>query len=70
MSPSLRRGIAMAFVQKELSEVGTVLDVEIRGCDRSAIVVKTPFWTPSVYVRSRVTAKESETPPSPPPQDG
>ncbi len=53
MSPSLRRGIAMAFVQKEFAEVGTILSVEIRGRNCSAIIVKTPFWTPRVYVPPR-----------------
>lgn len=69
MSSSLGRGIALAFLQKEFSEVGTVLGVEIRGSGRSAIVVETPFWTPRVYTRSAAAAKESDTPPSAPPQD-
>lgn len=57
MSPSLRRGIAMAFVQKEFAEVGTILSVEIRGRNCSAIIVKTPFWTPRVYVSPRDIVK-------------
>jgi aminomethyltransferase len=49
-SPSLGRGIALASVKKEFSEIGTILDVQIREKDRSAIVVATPFVTPRVYV--------------------
>ena len=65
MSPSLHRGIAMAFVEKEFSEVGTILDVEIRGSSRSAIVVHTPFWTPRVYTRSGATAGKQPGMPAP-----
>lgn len=49
-SPSLGRGIALALVKKEFSDIGTILDVQIRDKDRSAIVVATPFVTPRVYV--------------------
>jgi len=59
MSPSIGRGVAMAFVQKECSEVGTILDVEIRGRNFPAIIVRTPFWSPRVYVPPRETAKSS-----------
>ncbi len=59
MSPSLGHGIALAFVRKDFSEIGTVLDVEIRGRNRSAIVVRTPFWTPRVYTRSAAAAKQA-----------
>jgi aminomethyltransferase len=62
MSPCLERGIALAFVQKESSEIGTILDVEIRGRDRSAIVVRTPFWTPRTY-RMSLAAPERLTAP-------
>ncbi|NQT81971.1 glycine cleavage system aminomethyltransferase GcvT [bacterium] len=65
MSPSLGRGIALAFVEKKFSEIGTVLDVEIRGVNRCAIVVRTPFWTPRVYTRSSAAAKRSASPGSP-----
>ncbi|MDP2898549.1 MAG: glycine cleavage system aminomethyltransferase GcvT [bacterium] len=54
MSPSLGRGIALALVRKDHSEVGTILDVEIREKRRSAIIVRTPFWNPRVYLRSAV----------------
>ena len=59
MSPSLHRGIALALVQKEHSEVGNILDVEIRGNNHSAIVVRTPFWTPRVYLQPRAAARPS-----------
>jgi len=67
MSPSLRRGIALAFVQKDFSEVGTILDVEIRGENRHAIVVRTPFCTPRVYVRSGRPAERSTSVTAAPP---
>jgi len=62
MSPSLNRGIALAFVQKNSSETGTVLDVEIRGSNRSAIVVRTPFCSSRVYTRSKAAAKQAGAP--------
>ena len=66
MSPCLERGIALAFVQKESSEIGTILDVEIRGRDRSAIVVRTPFWTPRTYRRPRAAPERLTAPGSVP----
>jgi aminomethyltransferase len=64
MSPSLGRGIALALVQKEFSEVSTILDVEIRGSNRHAIVVNMPFWKPRVYLRPRAAPTEPAEPPS------
>ncbi len=61
MSPSLGRGIALAFVQKESSEIGTILDVEIRGARHPAVVVRTPFCTPRVYTRSRAARESSRS---------
>jgi aminomethyltransferase len=49
MSPSLKRGIALASVRKEFSDVGNILNVEIRGRDHIAIVVELPFQTSHVY---------------------
>ncbi len=43
MSPSLGRCIAMALVDPENAEIGTVLHIEIRGKACAAKVVKVPF---------------------------
>ena len=43
-SPSLKKGIALAYVPTELSKLGTILDVEIRGAKYSAKVIKKPFY--------------------------
>lgn len=59
MSPSLGRGIALAFVQKEFSEVGTILDVDIRGRKCAAVVVRTPFCTPRTYRSPRPVPKKA-----------
>jgi aminomethyltransferase len=58
MSPSLGRGIALAYVHKDFSEIATILDVQIRGKNRSAIVVATPFWNPRVYLRPAAIEKK------------
>lgn len=42
-SPVLKKGIGMAYVSAELAEVGTGLEVEIRGKEVPATVVETPF---------------------------
>jgi aminomethyltransferase len=41
--PSVDRSIALAYVAAEHAAVGTELAVEVRGQDRAARVVKTPF---------------------------
>ncbi len=43
-SPSLERGIALAYVPADLARVGTALAVEIRGRAEAAVVVKRPFY--------------------------
>jgi glycine cleavage system T protein (aminomethyltransferase) len=43
MSPSLRVGIALASVDKAASEVGTPLEIDIRGVAHPGRVVKLPF---------------------------
>lgn len=43
-SPTLERPIAMAYVQPQLAEVGTSLEVDIRGKSVDAKVVALPFY--------------------------
>jgi len=43
-SPTFKKSIGLAFVDKEFSKVGTKLDVEIRGTFYPAIIVKKPFY--------------------------
>jgi aminomethyltransferase len=42
-SPTLGAGIALAFVPVELSEVGTGLQIDVRGKRLDVKVVKPPF---------------------------
>ncbi len=44
MSPSLRRGIGMAYVEPSLRDVGTEIDIMIRERPVKAVVVKPPFY--------------------------
>jgi len=42
-SPTLNKGIGVAYVATEFSPVGTQIDIEIRGKFMKAVVVNTPF---------------------------
>jgi aminomethyltransferase len=44
-SPTLNRPIAMAYVRRSASAVGTQLSVDIRGTQQSAVVVPLPFYS-------------------------
>ena len=43
-SPSLSTGIGMAYLPLEAAKIGTVIEIEIRGRNFPAEVVKKPFW--------------------------
>ncbi len=43
-SPSLKKGIAIGYIDSDLKAVGTLLDVEIRGKAVGVRVVKLPFY--------------------------
>lgn len=43
-SPTLQSSIAMGYVSKDVSEIGTTVDVELRGKCESATVVDLPFY--------------------------
>ncbi len=43
-SPSLQEPIALAYVQTQISKVGTSLEIEIRGKKYQAEIVKRPFY--------------------------
>jgi aminomethyltransferase len=43
-SPTLERGIALAYVPADAAKPGTELAVEIRGRAEPALVVKRPFY--------------------------
>lgn len=47
LSPTLGKAIALAYVPKALSKIGTELDIEIRGKNYPAVVVKKPFYRSS-----------------------
>ncbi len=44
LSPTLGHPIAMAYLDRRLAEVGTLLDVDVRGRRVSAVVVALPFY--------------------------
>ena len=44
-SPSLERGIGMAYVPAERAEPGTELDIDVRGTNRGAVVRPKPLYT-------------------------
>jgi glycine cleavage system T protein (aminomethyltransferase) len=43
-SPSLERGIGMAYVSPDRAEPGTRLEIDVRGTTRSAVVKKKPLY--------------------------
>jgi aminomethyltransferase len=43
-SPSLERGIGMAYVPAERAEPGTIIEIDVRGSVRTAVVVKKPIY--------------------------
>jgi aminomethyltransferase len=43
-SPTLKKNVALALVKSEYASPGTVLEVEIRGQRKKAMIVKTPFY--------------------------
>jgi aminomethyltransferase len=45
-SPSLQRGIGMAYVPTDRSEPGTELEIDVRGTPRAAVVRSKPLYTP------------------------
>jgi aminomethyltransferase len=44
LTPTLNKAIAMAYVQPNCTELGTTLEVDIRGKPSAARVVKLPFY--------------------------
>lgn len=47
LSPSLGRGIAMAYLPVASAKVGTVVEIDVRGRRFPARVVKKPFYKPA-----------------------
>ncbi len=43
--PTLEKNIGLGFIDKAFAEPGTEISVNVRGKDKSAIVVKRPFYT-------------------------
>ncbi len=44
-SPSLERGIGMAYVRAELAEPGTEIEVDVRGRRRAARIESSPLYS-------------------------
>jgi aminomethyltransferase len=47
-SPCLKRGIGMAYVPADRAEPGTVLQIDVRGTDRAAVVQPKPLYRKEV----------------------
>ncbi len=45
-SPSLERGIGMAYVSAERAEPGTQIEIDVRGTVRPATVERKPLYRP------------------------
>ncbi|MFN8445547.1 MAG: glycine cleavage system aminomethyltransferase GcvT [Caldilineaceae bacterium] len=45
-SPTLDKFIGMAYVSKEFAEIGTALEIVVRGQSKKAAVIKRPFYKP------------------------
>ncbi len=48
-SPILKKGIGMGYVKSPLTTLGERISVDIRGSEKSAVVVRTPFYDTSSY---------------------
>lgn len=44
MSPTLQKSLALAYVPAEMAKIGAMLAVQIRGQERRARIVETPFY--------------------------
>jgi len=46
-SPTLEKNIGMGYIRNDLREIGTEIDIDIRGRAVKAKIVKMPFYTPA-----------------------
>ena len=46
-SPSLERGIGMAYVRADLAEPGTAVEIDVRGRRRGAHIESKPLYKPA-----------------------
>ena len=44
MSPSLKRGICMGYVDSKISSPGNAISINIRGNNKKGVIVKSPFY--------------------------
>jgi aminomethyltransferase len=44
LSPSLNKGIALGYVKRQFAKAGTEVQVDIRGRNAAALIVKPPFY--------------------------
>jgi aminomethyltransferase len=43
-APFLQKAIGLAYLPSEMSEIGTEFEIDVRGKNLKAVVVKTPFY--------------------------
>ncbi|MHA2351834.1 MAG: glycine cleavage system aminomethyltransferase GcvT [Candidatus Thorarchaeota archaeon] len=53
LAPTLKKGIALAFVKPGTVNIGDIVEIDIKGRLRKAEVVTWPFYDPTVYGASR-----------------
>ena len=53
LSPTLNKGIGLALLKKEYANIGEEIEIEIRGKNTKAQVVRTPFCESRVYKKSK-----------------
>jgi len=44
LSPSLNKGIALGYVKRQFTKAGTEVQIDIRGRNAAAVIVKPPFY--------------------------
>jgi len=48
-SPIIKKGVAQSYIQRESSEFGTKVSVEVRDTPQPATVTKPPFYDENLY---------------------
>ncbi|MDG6995762.1 MAG: glycine cleavage system aminomethyltransferase GcvT [Nitrososphaerota archaeon] len=61
-SPLLKKGIGMAYLPTEISNLGNKMWIRVRGSDKLAEVVKTPFYDTTLYGSRRKIAPTNAHP--------
>jgi len=58
-SPLLRKGIGIGYIDTPDSQVGTTVQVVVRGSPNQGKIVKPPFYDETVYGWKRTSSKDN-----------